>query len=187
MSLEVRIINATIDIFKEKGVKFTMDDLSNKLGVSKRTLYENIENKESLLNTLVDEVFNSIEAEGKAIINDESLEEIEKLKKILTVLPTSFNTIDYAKIYELKKFYPSIHKRIINRLDVVWGPTEELINDYMEKGMLKKVDLHLMKNILIGSVRNLLEEDYLQQKNLEYYDTMKSIIDIMFDGLIIRN
>lgn len=29
MSLEIKIVNATIDIFREKGVKFTMDDLAN--------------------------------------------------------------------------------------------------------------------------------------------------------------
>ena len=45
MSLEIKIINATIDIFREKGVKFTMDDIANKLGVSKRTLYEMCTNK----------------------------------------------------------------------------------------------------------------------------------------------
>ena len=49
MSLEIKIINSTIDIFREKGVKFTMDDIANKLGVSKRTLYENINSKEVLL------------------------------------------------------------------------------------------------------------------------------------------
>ena len=52
MSLEIKIVNATINIFKEKGVKFTMDDLANNLGVSKRTLYENIDSKETLLNLI---------------------------------------------------------------------------------------------------------------------------------------
>ena len=65
MSLEIKIVNATIDIFREKGVKFTMDDLANRLGVSKRTLYENIDSKETLLNLLVDEVFDSVTEKGK--------------------------------------------------------------------------------------------------------------------------
>ena len=68
MSLEIKIVNATIDIFREKGVKFTMDDLANRLGVSKRTLYENIDSKETLLNLLVDEVFDSVTEKGKEVI-----------------------------------------------------------------------------------------------------------------------
>ena len=71
MSLEIKIVNATINIFKEKGVKFTMDDLANNLGVSKRTLYENIDSKETLLNLLVDDIFDSITQKGKEILNDD--------------------------------------------------------------------------------------------------------------------
>ena len=89
MSLEIKIVNATIDIFREKGVKFTMDDLANRLGVSKRTLYENIDSKETLLNLLVDEVFDSVTEKGKEVINDDSIGDLEKLKRVLTILPTS--------------------------------------------------------------------------------------------------
>ena len=94
MSLEIKIVNATIDIFREKGVKFTMDDLANRLGVSKRTLYENIDSKETLLNLLVDEVFDSVTEKGKEVINDDSIGDLEKLKRVLTILPTSYDTID---------------------------------------------------------------------------------------------
>lgn len=83
MSLEIKIVNATINIFKEKGVKFTMDDLANNLGVSKRTLYENIDSKETLLNLLVDDIFDSITEKGKEILNDATIDNLEKLKESL--------------------------------------------------------------------------------------------------------
>ena len=101
MSLEIKIINATIDIFREKGVKFTMDDIANKLGVSKRTLYENIDSKETLLSLLVDEVFDSIKHQGQEIIEDDSIEDLEKLKRLLTIIPTSYNLVARKA---LKKF-----------------------------------------------------------------------------------
>ena len=116
MSLEIKIVNATIDIFREKGVKFTMDDLANRLGVSKRTLYENIDSKETLLNLLVDEVFDSVTEKGKEVINDDSIGDLEKLKRVLTILPTSYDTIDYTKIHEVKKFYPKIYEKT-NKID----------------------------------------------------------------------
>ena len=124
MSLEIKIVNATIDIFREKGVKFTMDDLANRLGVSKRTLYENIDSKETLLNLLVDEVFDSVTEKGKEVINDDSIGDLEKLKGVLTILPTSYDTIDYTKIHEVKKFYPKIYEKIIYRLDLTWEQTD---------------------------------------------------------------
>ena len=43
-----------------------------------------------------------------------------------------------------------------------------------------------MKSVLIGGIRNLLEDDYLYKENLEYQEVMKDIVDIMFEGLVIR-
>ena len=40
MTLKERIMEATIDEFNEKGVKFTMDDLAKRLTMSKKTIYK---------------------------------------------------------------------------------------------------------------------------------------------------
>ena len=175
MSLEIKIVNATIDIFREKGVKFTMDDLANRLGVSKRTLYENIDSKETLLNLLVDEVFDSVTEKGKEVINDDSIGDLEKLKRVLTILPTSYDTID-----------PKIYEKIIYRLDLTWEQTDELVKKCINEGLIKKVNIYLMKSILTGSMRILLEDNKLREEKIDYSETMKNIVDIMFDGLAIK-
>ena len=184
--MEIKIINATIDIFREKGVKFTMDDIVSKLGVSKRTLYENIDSKETLLSLLVDEVFDSIKKQGQEIIKDNSIDELEKLKGLLTIVPTSYNTIDYTKIHEIKKFYPNIYEKIINRLDICWNPIEILVDKCIQDGLIKKVNLHLMKSVLIGSIIILIEDDNLRKENIDYKESIQNIVDIMFDGLVIK-
>ena len=186
MSLEIKIVNATIDIFREKGVKFTMDDLANRLGVSKRTLYENIDSKETLLNLLVDEVFDSVTEKGKEVINDDSIGDLEKLKRVLTILPTSYDTIDYTKIHEVKKFYPKIYEKIIYRLDLTWEQTDELVKKCINEGLIKKVNIYLMKSILTGSMRILLEDNKLREEKIDYSETMKNIVDIMLSDTINR-
>ena len=177
MSLEIKIVNATINIFKEKGVKFTMDDLANNLGVSKRTLYENIDSKETLLNLLVDDIFDSITEKGKEILNDATIDNLEKLKRIFTLLPTSYDAIDYTKIHEVK---------IMNRLDLAWEHTNILVKKCIDEGLIKKVNIYLMKSVLIGSIRIILEDNNLRKEKIDYSETMKNIVDIMFDGLTIN-
>ena len=39
MTLELQILDAAIEAFNEKGVKFTMDDIAKALGISKKTIY----------------------------------------------------------------------------------------------------------------------------------------------------
>lgn len=120
------------------------------------------------------------------IIADDSIGDLQKLKRLLTIIPTSYNTIDYTKIHEINKFYPNIYEKIINRLETGWEPTKILINNCIEKGIIKKVNLSLMKRILIGSIRTIIEDNNLHKENLDYEESMKKIVDIMFDGLVIK-
>ena len=54
------ILKETLGYFLKYGVKnFTMDDIANKLGVSKKTLYQMFCNKENLLFEVVDELWKS--------------------------------------------------------------------------------------------------------------------------------
>ena len=46
--LRLRIYEATIEEFREKGFKFTMDDMARRLGVSKKTIYQVVRDKETL-------------------------------------------------------------------------------------------------------------------------------------------
>lgn len=43
-----------------------------------------------------------------------------------------------------------------------------------------------MKRILIGSIRTIIEDNNLHKENLDYEESMKKIVDIMFDGLVIK-
>ena len=39
MELRESILQGTIRVFNQKGLKFTMDDIANALGISKKTIY----------------------------------------------------------------------------------------------------------------------------------------------------
>ena len=52
-----KILQATISEFSKKGLKFTMDDIANKLGMSKKTLYNIYDSKEMLLMEVADYCF----------------------------------------------------------------------------------------------------------------------------------
>jgi AcrR family transcriptional regulator len=57
--LKEHIIATTIELFARNGIrKVSMDDIARKAGVSKRTLYEFFDNKESLLIQIIDTCFN---------------------------------------------------------------------------------------------------------------------------------
>ena len=44
-----KIIDATVEEFKQNGLKFTMNDLAKRLGISKKTIYTVFESKQAVL------------------------------------------------------------------------------------------------------------------------------------------
>ena len=44
-----KIIDATVEEFKQNGLKFTMNDLAKHLGISKKTIYTVFESKQAVL------------------------------------------------------------------------------------------------------------------------------------------
>ena len=49
-----KIIDATVEEFKQNGLKFTMNDLAKRLGISKKTIYTVFESKQAVLVAVAD-------------------------------------------------------------------------------------------------------------------------------------
>ena len=103
MELKERILEAVIVVFNEKGIKFTMDDVAKQLEISKKTIYTVFQNKEALLYEMVDYAFDSIKESERAIMEDSSLSLIEKIRRILVVLPAGYREVDFSQLYLLKE------------------------------------------------------------------------------------
>ena len=183
MKLEDKILKGSIEVFKEKGVKFTMDDLSKNLGMSKRTLYEIVKNKESLLLDAIDDVFDKINNDKIKIYNDKEINDIERLKSLMAFLPESLDIFDYSRIYEVKRFYPKVYEKIRVRLDKGWEQALELLNNCIDKGFIKPVNTLLIKHMIIGCINELLENDFLYKEHMSYKKTYKDVIDIIIKGI----
>ena len=89
--LRLRIYEATIEEFREKGFKFTMDDMARRLGVSKKTIYQVVRDKESLFFDTATYIYEQIKKSEQAVMDDDSLTTVEKIKSILIAMPDSYS------------------------------------------------------------------------------------------------
>ena len=70
--LQKNILDATLRVFDQKGLKFTMDDLAKELSISKKTIYTVYDDKEALFLAMVDYIFDSIKESEQMILTDPS-------------------------------------------------------------------------------------------------------------------
>ncbi len=54
------LIETAIELFNEKGIKFTMDDLAKSVGMSKKTIYQMFRDKDTLVIEAVEYGFRKI-------------------------------------------------------------------------------------------------------------------------------
>ena len=98
MNNKEKILQATIQAFNQKGLKFTMDDIASILAMSKKTIYTIFKDKNTLFMEMVDYLFDTIKESESEIIEDNTLSTIEKIRRILGVMPESYKDIDlYVK------------------------------------------------------------------------------------------
>lgn len=111
MELKERIMDVSGELFVRHGVKNTsMDEIASRLGISKRTIYENFKNKEDIL-------FNFLKRLEQLQINYVG----DLSKNEYTVVHVFLRTIEMRKEFDffnikfledIEKYYPRVRKEL---------------------------------------------------------------------------
>lgn len=181
--LREQILNATMQVFNEKGLKFTMDDIASNLSISKKTIYTVFRDKQTLFVEMVDFCFDSIKKSEMAIIENEELTTIEKIRQILGVLPEGYMDIDFRQLYLLKAKYPVIYDHVEERLENGWEMTISLLEKGMEEGSIRKISIPVFKTMLEATIEQFFQRDILIRNEISYASALRELVNIMVDGI----
>jgi len=181
--LKKDIMEACIKVFNKKGLKFTMDDVAKECHISKKTLYLIFDDKEELFLAMVDYVFDAIKESEQQVLDDASLSTVEKIRRILGVMPEGYHDVDFRQLYSLKDKYPTIYRQVEERLETGWEKTIVLIEEGVKEGVVKPVSVPLVKMMLEASLEQFFQRDILIRNKLSYTEALKMVVDILVDGI----
>lgn len=186
MDHKEEILKATIQVFNDKGLKFTMDDIAELLRISKKTLYKVFDDKEALFLAMVDYIFDTIKESERAVVEDDSLSTADKIHKILGVLPEGYKDVDLRQLYLLKDKYPKIYKQVELRLETGWEITIELIEQGIAEGCIQPVKIPILKMMLEASLEQFFQRDILVRNQISYQDALNEVVNILMEGIKIH-
>lgn len=184
--MRIAIVEATIQEFNEKGLKFTMDDIAKRLSMSKKTIYTVFRDKNTLAAYMIDYIFDSIKESEKKILDDESLSSVEKLRKVLLVMPDKYQNINLQQIGELKDKYPALYERIAKRIESDWEPTLDLLTDGIKEGMIRPISPFLFKSMVEATLEHFFSSNVLALNHITYEDALQEVLEIMMEGILIK-
>lgn len=187
MEEKEKVLIACIDLFNEKGLKFTMDDLARSLQMSKKTLYAIFKDKNSLFLEMVEYLFQGIKKSEAEVLENNNLTTLEKIHQILGVLPDGYKQIDFRQLFSLKAKYPKVFKKVEEHLETGWESTIELLEKGMNEGVIRNVSIPIVKMMLEASLEQFFQQDILIQNNLTYQQALDEVVDIIVNGIASRN
>lgn len=181
-----RILEATIKVFNQKGLKFTMDDIATELSISKKTIYKVFKDKETMFYEMVDYCFDAIKESETKVLEDTTISTVEKVRRILCVLPEGYKNIDFRQLYELKAKYPKTYLRVEERLESGWENTIAIIQQGIEDGDIRPVNVNILKTMIEATVEQFFQRDVLIVNEIKYTDALEELVNIIVDGISVR-
>jgi len=162
------IIKKSSVLYSKYGIKsVSVDDVAFTLGISKKTLYEHVENKKDLIQEVVE---NNLELFYTKISKDISEDEdvFSRLCHFYFNAIKELKKLNPSYIHDLKKYHSGEFKKIIDfRDNKLFLIVSEILNEGIKKGLIRE-DLDL-KYIFFNQVHKLsiyfVDDDYEKSEN----------------------
>ena len=140
------ILSKVRELYTKFGIKgITMDDVAKELGISKKTLYQHVSDKEDLVGKFID---NEIEMRQKQICEcfKEGFNAIDELFEISFFMNKLMREQNPATEHDLKKYYPVQYEKILK---------------VKREGMVNYILLNLKKGKEEGLYRNDMDDEVI--------------------------
>ncbi len=130
--MKEKILYKAGEMFLNLGFKsVTMDDIARELGVSKKTIYKYFDNKLALVEESTVELHESCLTMINMIV-DQGHNPIKENFEVKKMFKEMFQTAAASPVYQLKKYYPRIHEKVMKKEMVAFS---ECIRSNIERGI----------------------------------------------------
>lgn len=180
--MKSRIINGFIEETQLNGIKFTMDDLAKRLGISKRTLYEHFSSKVSILDAIIDMTFEEFYVETTKIIQNENLTLLEKIRQVIIVVPKHNEFYDLRILEQLERYYPTQWTRVNQEL-YQWDQLQALLEEGIQQGIIVDRNIDLLMKIILEATNVTLDQKFFFEHSISMKDALETIVDMLLMGI----
>jgi len=183
---EQKILTQAEALFMRVGIKsVTMQDLSRELGISKKTLYQYVENKADLVLKII---FNHAQAEMEAItkITAESRDAIDEMLEIARYSLEQLREISPTMIYDIKKYYRKSWD-VLERLhqEHAMGVIVENFKRGVKEGLYRNdFDIDIVSKLYVSKTFLLVEESLFPLRKYDRRHLMNEFIKYHLYGIV---
>lgn len=184
--MKERITNEAIFLIQQKGLSFTISDLAKSLGTSKRTIYQHFSSKDDIIDSIIENLILQIKNKEEEILHDKSLNLLKKITQVLICVPEEFNTMDIRLLVDLKRLHYNQWVKIDEFLKQEWDLVIKLMEEGIKTGVIREINLQLFVELYLGAINQIYQPNFSLNTKLTMSEILKSVIDILLNGISIK-
>jgi TetR/AcrR family transcriptional regulator, cholesterol catabolism regulator len=184
--IESKILGKSEELFMQLGVKrVTMDDIASALSMSKKTLYQYFDNKDSLVLAVAKahierETLNFLE------IKKTSMNSIEEMHRLAKDMRKNLGQINPSILFDLQRFHPQAWDCFLKfNNEFIQGMMEENLDRGIKEGYYRLgLDSKILAKIRVEQIRFLCDEKIFPNSTFEFSRVQVQILDHYIQGLL---
>ncbi|MFT5166063.1 MAG: AcrR family transcriptional regulator [Saprospiraceae bacterium] len=185
MESKAKILQGATGLFLKYGVKsVTMDDISRELGISKKTLYQHVENKADLIEQTV-QLYIDDEKKMIASIRGEAENAIHEMVILAKYITQMFREMPSGLTYDLQKY----HRKSWDLMESynqthIYGVIKDNIERGIEQGVYRN-DLNpdIIAKLYVGKTSIIVDEDVFPLRDYNKENLFKEYIKYHLHGI----
>lgn len=172
-------------LYRKYGIKsITMDDVAKELGISKKTLYQYVSDKEDLVQKVVEHIrycnFSTMRQKS-----DNKLNAIEDLVEVNRHINEVMKDHSPAYDYDLKKYYPDIFRSLMSaRRKLMYESMVANIRKGKKEGLYREeLDEEIIAKLHLLRIENLQESEIFNEEEMHSTKFFKELFVYHIHGL----
>jgi AcrR family transcriptional regulator len=166
------------ELFTKYGVKsLTMDDIARQLGISKKTLYQHVDNKKDLVRKSIEV---HIDGEECAMMNqlDSSGNAIDELMSMTRLVGSQMKDMHPSVIFDLKKYHTDAYKCLVDHRDqFIYSNIKRNIENGVKSGLYRdNINPEILTRLYLSMVNVILDP---QHNTLSNYSNAEVYIEMI--------
>lgn len=184
--MKEKIRDTATRLFLERGFKsITMDDLANEIGMSKKTIYSEYNNKTELVEDCVMNKFCDL-SEGIDSIFAMGKNAIEELFEIKKYVLSHLNDEKTSPQFQLMKYYPKIYKNI---RAMHFNKMHKCVLSNVERGMQQEIyradlDKEFVARIYYSGVNSIKDQTLFPIERFPISKLMDAFLEYHLRGIV---
>jgi AcrR family transcriptional regulator len=183
---QINLLQKSGELFKKYGVKtYTMDDVAKELGMSKKTIYQFVENKAELVKRTMQYYLAEEQKQLEEILKT-SKNSVDELIQMLSYFVNQVRDFNPSAFNDLQKYYPETWD-IYNeyRFHFMLGMITRNMEAGIKEGLYRdELNADVIARVYIGNIDVLINQQLFPGKKYVFIDTYKEYLNYHLRGIV---